>query len=437
LNEEKAEVVNVLSNKIDRLEFQYFYSIFSNVYLGFRVVLVTLSLLYINVLITVILWGFLIVPLIISRLFKERLSKLEKKYQVFKGANLEIYENIFSNLKIIKSFNLRQIIGSKLSQSIKTEADGYKISKNLQIRADILNSTLSYASHVFILIFSVILVAQGHLKAGMVITLLGLVEQLSMPILVFARNLNAINSTKSIREDIWLAMTEKTENEPNYKVQKALETKNLSIYLDKSKISYKDLVIDFHKNYLIKGVSGIGKSLFIDLILKNRHSYEGEVLADGKITGKTGRIDNAALVETENTLFKESVMFNIFFDQVPKAEQLETAKELLSRQVLDSRSIEGLSSGEKRRVLLLRGLLSDKELVVFDEPTANLDKNTAGYFWERLKKTANKHFIVISHNTPAEYEQIFDEVLDFSEIVTKDNERNEMINGGNEYVMDL
>lgn len=419
LDESKAETINLLANKIDRLEYQYFYSLFSNVYLFFRIVLVTFSLIYINLFIGLVLFAFLFVPLLVTKFFKNRLSSLEQKYQALKGENLEKYENFFSNLKTMKTLDLREIMSRRLNKSIDSEVSQYQTSRDTGNLANVINSTLSYTSHVFVLIASVVLVFQGHLQAGMVITLLGLVEQLSMPILVFSRNLNNINSTQSIREEILQNLDKAPEQEVLYKNPALISTENLKVRFDQNEISYPNLNFRLDKNYLIEGKSGIGKSLFIDLLLKNRSSYEGSVRIDGKDSAPFGKISNIGYIETSNQLFKESVQFNLLFGEKMTAENRKLAKQLLSEQILDSETIVNLSSGEKRRVLLLRGLLSSKKMIIFDEPTANLDKETADIFWKLLTQIKTKHFIVISHLTPEAFVEFFDEKIDFSELVVK------------------
>ena len=62
--------------------------------------------------------------------------------------------------------------------------------------------------------------------------------------------------------------------------------------------------------------------------------------------------------------------------------------------------------------------MSDKSTLLFDEPTANLDDENGRIFWRELLKL-NRTIIVVSHDTPEEIRQEFDEILDFMSYVEK------------------
>ena len=60
-----------------------------------------------------------------------------------------------------------------------------------------------------------------------------------------------------------------------------------------------------------------------------------------------------------------------------------------------------LSGGQQQRVAIARALASDTPIILADEPTGNLDKDTAGDITEILKESAhklNKCVIVVTHS---------------------------------------
>ncbi|EKU93255.1 Probable ABC transporter ATP-binding protein HI_0664 [Alloiococcus otitis] len=415
---EKEATINTLSNKIDRLEVNYYRAIFNNIYLLLRMVFVTFALMYINLYIGLGLLVFLFLPLLVTRFYKNKLSVTEGKYQLYKGRNLDLYENYFSNMRSVKSFHLQETIFNRLSQSIIGEVLTYKRNQNTKINANILNSSLSYFSHLLILIFSTILVLNGQIQAGTVLTLIGLVEQLSMPILVFSQNLNNINSTKEIRKEIEADLNQVgSKNDKSYTIQDKLESDGISVNFGKTCLSYDNLTFHKDKNYLIQGPSGTGKSLYMDILLKNRKEYQGDIYIDQEVSDKAGAIDNIAYIGPSNNLFKGSVFFNIAFGRDLSDQEMVTIKSLLGPDLIKSTSIDDLSSGEKRRVLLLRGILSTRNLVFFDEPTSNLDRENVYKFWEIVSQVTDKHYIVISHDHPSKYNYLFDDIIDFTGLV--------------------
>ena len=65
------------------------------------------------------------------------------------------------------------------------------------------------------------------------------------------------------------------------------------------------------------------------------------------------------------------------------------------------RNVMKLSGGQQQRVAIARALASEAPVILADEPTGNLDPNTAGEIIEMLKKLAkerNKCVIVVTHS---------------------------------------
>lgn len=125
-------------------------------------------------------------------------------------------------------------------------------------------------------------------------------------------------------------------------------------------------------------------------------------------------------MQAENTLFNGSVLENIFFDRTPSDDKLALCAKLLKKSTLNSADAASISTGEKRRVLLLRGLLSNSRTLIFDEPTANLDANTSAVFWDMLFdwfNQGNRTMIIVSHTIDETNLNRFDKQLDFNSLI--------------------
>ena len=86
-------------------------------------------------------------------------------------------------------------------------------------------------------------------------------------------------------------------------------------------------------------------------------------------------------------------------------------------QVLDRMVEEGganLSGGEKKRVCLARALLRDTELLILDEPLANLDGETAERIEDLLLSIRDRTLLVVSHQFSAGKLPGFDQVVDMA-----------------------
>lgn len=417
----KENNLNKLTNIIDSLEYSYYKAFFDVLYLLFRVLFVSVALIYINIYIGLIVIIMMFLPLLITKLFKNKLAHLEEKLYEHKGVNLKFYKNLMDNLKYIKVFELREHFYRKFITNVEEEKKSWATSKNYQVTLNAAYSLSSYLSHFIVLTIAIYLVYKNAIHPGTVITLLGLVDQLSMPILSLSRNINSINSTKKLRSQLFSDYNSIDDCELEmigFKNQ--IHVKGLELNIKNCNLVYKEL--EFHKNkkHLIIGRSGIGKSIFIEALLGLSPIEAGVIQYDDKqVNEHTNSLKKTSYIMTENILFDETVLYNIIFSNTATEKQYFFINKLLPDNVIFEKSIDKLSSGEKRRVLLLRGLLSDKETLVFDEPTSNLDERTSQVFWDLLMPINNKTVIIISHNTPQDVYEKFDYIFDFSDYVDR------------------
>ena len=70
----------------------------------------------------------------------------------------------------------------------------------------------------------------------------------------------------------------------------------------------------------------------------------------------------------------------------------------MKKNIFSSKNIINLSEGEKKRIGLIRVLNSNSQILIFDEPTSNLDKKNTKIFFDKVKKIKNKTIIIVSHN---------------------------------------
>ena len=72
------------------------------------------------------------------------------------------------------------------------------------------------------------------------------------------------------------------------------------------------------------------------------------------------------------------------------------------------------SGGEKKRICLARALLRDTDVLIFDEPLANLDAETAERIEDLLLSIRDKTILIVSHQFTETKLHRFDQVVDFA-----------------------
>lgn len=173
------------------------------------------------------------------------------------------------------------------------------------------------------------------------------------------------------------------------------------------KIKIDNLVINKNDKISITGQSGEGKTSTINLILGNIDTYRGEVLIDDKNL-KNSKLD-IGVVSQEIELFNMSIQENLSLDKkISKEDIINYIKELELNEILffdkGINTIVGekgqkLSTGQKRRINILRSYLMNKDIYILDEPTSNLDKHTEEVVVNFiLKYFKDKTLIIVTHD---------------------------------------
>ena len=175
------------------------------------------------------------------------------------------------------------------------------------------------------------------------------------------------------------------------------------------------------KRYLIKGPSGCGKTTAVNLLLRYFDVDDGSIEIDGVPISKYGSTyDCMTVVRQEAVLFHDSLRNNLtMYSDISDDTLIEMLNDLglngfANKDALDQEITENganLSGGEKKRICLARALLRHTDVLILDEPLANLDEATAEKIEDLLLSIKNKLLLVVSHQFTEEKTRLFDQVL--------------------------
>ena len=168
-----------------------------------------------------------------------------------------------------------------------------------------------------------------------------------------------------------------------------------------SKINQK---FEIGKFYAIIGKSGAGKSTLLSLLAGLDKPQKGQILFKGNDIEKDGysnhRKNNISLVfQNYNLIDYLTPLENVRLVNKNAYETILFELGLDKSQI--NRNVMKLSGGQQQRVAIARALVSEAPIILADEPTGNLDVDTAGEIIEILKKLAkerNKCVIVVTHS---------------------------------------
>lgn len=189
-----------------------------------------------------------------------------------------------------------------------------------------------------------------------------------------------------------------------------------------------DLTIPAKKVTALKGPSGSGKTTLLTILGCLARPTEGRVKLKGEdISGLPERFLTEIRRKTFGFIFQQfnlirglSAIENVILPAYPlgqpRKELLEKAETLLADVALGHRRdarVEWLSGGEQQRVAICRALINDPEILIADEPTANLDTKLSKEFLGILEKLAGqgRTIILTSHDPLVVESSVVDQVV--------------------------
>ncbi|MCQ2742332.1 MAG: ATP-binding cassette domain-containing protein [Bacilli bacterium] len=182
-----------------------------------------------------------------------------------------------------------------------------------------------------------------------------------------------------------------------------IKAKTTTLVLEDFSFAFKDALCT-----AIIGKSGCGKTTLLKCIA-NLVEYDGTIYIDGvdADTTRTKEKNIAYVAQEIDLLSKKTVFDNLYFPlEIKKVNPFEAREKIYEMSeefgvsFLLARKVKELSLGQQRLVSFMRAMLKEPSIILLDEPTSSLDKDTSQAVLSTLKKyMANKKTtcIMVTH----------------------------------------
>ena len=366
------------------------------------------------------LLSFLILPLlgIATRIFRSHADKAYWSIREWIGQVLSSLQEGISGVRIIQAYS-----------DEKTQFDRFKnvndqhfkanmqSAKNIAIYFPFLEIT-RVTSIAVVIWFASIRINEGSLSVGELVALLFYLNYFFDPLIQLSFNYDVLRSAGSSMKKVFSILDEEQvlsktgDIEPQMESNKVIEFTNVDFSYGRDTVLHNvNISINKGEKIAIVGETGAGKSTIAKLILRFYLPTNGDVKFYGEsskdITQRWAR-KNIAYVPQESFLFRGSIRDNLIYSD---PENIELEKELAEIGVLQwfDRYENGLnqnvgergsnvSAGERQFIALLRAVLARRQIIVFDEATANLDIESENSILEATDKLLDyQTSIVIAH----------------------------------------
>jgi len=206
------------------------------------------------------------------------------------------------------------------------------------------------------------------------------------------------------------------ENAPSLKLTKAtLEFKNISFIYPDGTQALKNLSakIEGGKKVGLVGISGSGKTTFLNLIPRFFNLKHGAILIDDQNINNINLNSlrkEISLVSQDVILFDDTIRSNILYgnasasdDEIINACKFAAAQDFIEKLPNKYETVIGengikLSGGQKQRLSIARAILKDSSIILLDEATSSLDSESEAVIQKAIENlTKNKTTIIIAH----------------------------------------
>lgn len=356
-------------------------------------------------------------------IFMKRRRKLD--YMRFQEAasNQSNIVQLISGMQDIKLNNCEK---QKRWEWERIQAKLYRISiKGLSLgqTQEVGGTFIDQTKNVLISFIATDAVINGTMTLGMMMAMQYIIGQLNAPLSQFISFVQATQDAKISLERL-SEIHEKDDEEPdnvdkikNIPDNADIEFKNVTFQYNgphsEKVLNHINLRFPTNKVTAIVGASGSGKTTMLKLMLGFYAPVEGEIQLSGKTLKKYSDSvwrRNCGVVMQDGYIFSDTIANNIgISDEIPDMERVREAVEIANiSDYISSLPLgfntkigadgQGLSTGQKQRMLIARAAYKDAKFLLFDEATNSLDANNEKFIMERLYRMfEGKTVVIVAH----------------------------------------
>jgi len=380
------------------------YSLFLLIFIDWK-----LTMIVVVVMILFYIWFRVMTPILKTNEMKRFMVKA-----TFFSTMIEKIEGI----QVIKSFNIENVFSNKVNNNINNLIDiQTKVRYYSLFNSTVVSLITMFAGLLILVLLSKDAIENQTITLGQIITFLALSSR------VFVSLSGILSENLTLQENLvilkrYFDFNEKTETEikPENTIKKVdlktVDFKNVGFEYLPGKPILKDINIEINAGDKIKieGKNGSGKSTFCKILALLYPASHGEIKmndVETKLYDKNVLRENILLVTNEDILFNETLLYNITFGKNIRTKKvIEMAKKVdfydfivSNPNGLDfniSENGKNLSTGQRKKIILMRALLSKAEVIIFDEVLSGIDAESRKVI-ERTLSESSKTILVISH----------------------------------------
>ncbi|MCW4652847.1 ABC transporter ATP-binding protein [Bacillus sp. AS_5] len=340
-----------------------------------------------------ILWvtPFLFLSAIVPILMGGKVRDIASIAQKNQSSVVEMVSQFVKGIQDLRSLQ-KEKWAIRLFKGVTAQSYKSEVKKTMmQHCIGVVETVIETGAYIVVLIVGAQKIMKGEMEVGSLVAVLATIEMLFFPVR-YVGDLLMMTQVAVASANRVFSFLDKRVADSNVERAMGMIITNVSFQEseeEKCRINNIDLQINPGEFVIIVGESGAGKTTLLKLMTGLYKPSNGSVVYYGQKARMT-------TVWQEPRFFRTTVTENMYFGEEGLENQLEKNSELINvtpiirglpegSQTVLHKSGEEFSGGERKRLALLRAIVSNPTLIILDEPTAGLDPGNQELVWNMIE----------------------------------------------------
>ena len=349
---------------------------------------------------------------ILAVFLKVKMIKDKQKYQKIVNEADSKYNatliDFIQNIIAVRKLNIGKFCSRKITENSNEYLKATKVNERKRSNTNGVFTGLMDLLYIVVLVSTIIMVSNGQDGLPYLLFYMSALAKLYSDLNRLVRLIDTSEKFKTAKKqlDEYFKDSKEIKTIKDFKSVKLVDTV-FSYTKESTKIKIPEFVLRKGDKISIMGESGQGKTTVMNILAGLYPLEKGKLLVNSKVQ-KDKKLD-LVFVSQEVELFDLSIRDNLclgkniddekILELIKEAGLLKWYEELPEGldTIVGERGIK-LSAGQKQRLNLIRGILIDKELYFFDEPTSNLDSVSEEKITNMIEKyLSDKTYVIVTH----------------------------------------